>query len=110
MSEQSVSFHSLYEWIKQSNEVSWKIIHLIQARKQENEQSFEQSFEQSLDEETVKEIQDLLLYQVWFISYFSMNRCVLQASILLYYSINFQLLQVRIIILEDSLYYVLYYG
>ena len=106
MSEQSVSFHSLYEWIKQSNEVSWKIIHLIQARKQENEQSFEQS----LDEETVKEIQDLLLYQVWFISYFSMNRCVLQASILLYYSINFQLLQVRIIILEDSLYYVLYYG
>ena len=59
MSEQSVSFHSLYEWIKQSNEVSWRIIHLIQARKQENEQSFE---------ETVKEIQDLLLHQVLFIS------------------------------------------
>ena len=68
MNEQSVSFHSLYEWVKQSNEVSWRIIHLIQKRKQKNIQDIEQSFEQSLDEETVKEIQDLLLHQVFFTS------------------------------------------
>lgn len=56
VNEQSIWYHSLYEWIRQSNEVSRKVFHLAQQMNLEGSEESNQPF--------VKEMQDLLLHQV----------------------------------------------